>query len=250
MAPMALAVSIMPGTYILGDHPGGDLNPPSYGLRIDQLLGEGTGMYTFSFSAAGSHVELVYNDVANTIQISGLVYGGRVSGSSYVGTPQYYSVDFLYDTNVGTCASGAAGAVDVCASTNGGSGVGSNRGTLTAQGTDINNLVDGTLYNLADYTAAPFTPVTFQFGDEDGAGHRGYNGLSGWGWLATEYTFTRRWGSGTYTKFKHYGAQDWLFTATKEPDTPPDSEVPEPGTVVLLGSALAAFAWKRRQNRR
>lgn len=236
-APVCLAVPIMPGTYVLDNHPDGNAAPPLYGLRLDNLNGRDTGVYTFSFDPNdGANVELVYDDVAQEIRIRGLVFGGEVQNNAYV-NPQFYQVDFTYDAGLSTSCGDSGTLDDICVNSPNGSGnIGNNRGTITEQGTDINNLQDGLEYQLADYTSGSHTPLTFQFGDDNGM-HRGHDGISGWGWLAV------KWPNG---RWKHRGAVDWLFTATKVPDNP-NPDIPEPGTMILLGSALAGLWYHRRK---
>lgn len=90
--------------FVLHDHPNGVINPPTYGLRLDDLLA--TGEYTFSFDyvdvSGNAAVTLEYDDVAGTIHIYGRVYGGKDTGSGWGDATQrgWADIDFLYTANV------------------------------------------------------------------------------------------------------------------------------------------------------
>ena len=89
---------------------------------------------------------------------------------------------------------------------------------------------DNTDFYLFDYSGKHNS--TFRFGDTDtGLGHRGSPGLSGWGWV--NHNFENQ-----YTDV-HHNASDWLFTA---------QAVPEPSTLILLGTGLAAMGLRRRRH--
>lgn len=89
--------------FILHDHPTGDLVPPTYGLRIDDLIWGGS--YTFSFDYADmtgtASVMLTYDDVAGTVRITGRAYGGQDLGTSWKPDQQgWIDIDFLYSVGV------------------------------------------------------------------------------------------------------------------------------------------------------
>ncbi|MCA9243143.1 MAG: PEP-CTERM sorting domain-containing protein [Phycisphaerales bacterium] len=202
---------ITPGVYTLHNHPDGNINPPPYGLRLDELYDVSGGLdsFSFDFDHASSSMTMVYNDAAGTIHISGTSYGGRDIGAGYAADAYQgvYTIDFLYDIGV----QGVAGDDDVEVD----AATGSNFGTIM---TPL-----GDTFSLNDVSAGA---NTFRFGDEDNdLGHRGFSGISGWGWLAIDGT-----------RFSQ-GADDWLFTAEL---------VPEPSSFALIGLAFAGLIRRRR----
>jgi hypothetical protein len=85
-------------------------------------------------------------------------------------------------------------------------------------------------YELEDQSTdnAP-TSLSFQLGDESGGGHRGFSGISGWGWV--------NHGSSCISQHcDHVYASDWLFTAELKP-------VPLPAAAWLFASALGVFGY-------
>ncbi|MCB9852854.1 MAG: hypothetical protein H6819_07140 [Phycisphaerales bacterium] len=101
---VASAASITPGTYRLHNHPDGDVNPPPYGIRLDELynISPGNDVFTLDFDDAQSNVTLVY-DGASTITISGVAYGGIDGGATYLNDNHLglYQIDFVYNIGVG-----------------------------------------------------------------------------------------------------------------------------------------------------
>jgi hypothetical protein len=89
--------------YQLTDHPNGAVVPPTYGLRIDNLIG--TGVFTFSFEyidmTGSSNMMLTYDDVSGEIHIYGRAYGGKDIGAGWDATLQgWIDVDFTYRDDV------------------------------------------------------------------------------------------------------------------------------------------------------
>ncbi len=91
--------------FICHDHPDGVRVPPTYGLRIDDLVG--SGAFTFSFDyfdgtgAAG--VTLTWDDVTGQIHIFGRAYGGLDTGSAWADTLKgWIDIDFYYRDFVST----------------------------------------------------------------------------------------------------------------------------------------------------
>jgi hypothetical protein len=90
-------------TFQCHDHPHGDLVPPTYGLRIDDLLGEGE--YTFSFDYSDgvetARVLLTHDSGLNQIHITGRAYGGQVVDGALSPTAQgWIDIDFSYTNAV------------------------------------------------------------------------------------------------------------------------------------------------------
>ncbi len=211
----AEAVTILPGLYKLHNHPDGAVDPPPYGMRLDEIynVSGGLDIFTFDFDHPDSAMTLVYDDVNQTITIDGVAYGGRDIGGSYAndGYLGTYDIHFVYDMNVGV----VPGDDDLwCTSPN-----------HTNTGTILTPLNDS--FNLSDVSSGSYT---FRFGDENNdLGHRGFDGISGWGWLALNGT--------RYSQ----GADDWLFTA--------EYIIPEPSAIAFLAIGLVAMNIHRLRKR-
>jgi hypothetical protein len=215
----ALAASATPiatGLYQLRNHPDGNQNPPLYGLRLDELV-NATGnhdVFTFDFNHASSNMQMTYN--GSTIHIFGQAYGGRDIGSGYANDIHrgIYLIDFTYSIGVAN----VPGDDDVYVNP----GNSYNYGSIQRPNGSTVLLRDGHYGN---------GQPDFRLGDEDNdAGHRGFAGISGWGWL-----FTNTGPNGSYV---NHASDDWLFTANL---------VPTPGSAALLG--LGALAAGRRNRR-
>ncbi len=203
------------GTYRLGNHPDGNQSPPLYGLRLDEIYNATSNhdVFTFNFDHALSNMRLDYN--GTSIHIYGTAFGGRDIGTEYANDIYrgVYTIDFTYTWGVGM----APGDDDVMVDP----GYHYNYGTIQTPIGDTIGLRDGH-YS----TGQP----DFRLGNEDNdAGHRGYPGISGWGWL-----FTSTGAGGAYV---NYTSNDWLFTATL---------VPTPGAAALMGLGALAVGRRRR----
>ncbi len=218
-ASQAPAAAILPGTYQLHNHPDGNARPPLYGLRLDELYNV-TGsndIFTFDFDHASSSMTMVYNNVAGTIHISGITFGGRDTGTSYANDAYrgLYSVDFLYNVGVGP----VPGDDDVWV-VNAANNI--NKGSITPL--TAGHPQQNTATILGDVRNG--SGMSFRLGDENNdLGHRGYNGISGWGWLSVNGN-------------NHAGsANDFLFTAVL---------IPEPTTLALAAFGLVGLIRRRR----
>lgn len=202
------------GTYHLSNHPDGNQNPPAYGMRLDELF-NATGnhdVFTFDFNHAQSNMNLDYN--ASGIWIHGVAFGGRDTGTSYANDVYrgVYTISFFYSWGVGH----APGDDDVMVDP----GLHYNYGSITSPGGTVIALRDGHYGN---------GQPDFRLGNEDNdQGHRGFNGISGWGWLFFNN------GSG----FINHESDDWLFTANL---------VPTPGAAALMGMGAVAGLRRRRR---
>ncbi len=207
----AFAADIVSGTYQLHNHPDGNAVPPPYGLRLDELY-DATGghdIFTFDFDHPSSDVKLDYDYDAQTIAIYGHAYGGRDSGGGYFADPYLgvYEFSFLYDVGVGP----VPGDDDVWADALSGSNLGS---------------IESPTGDIFELSCKSNGEYNFRLGDEnDDNGHRGFDGISGWGWLMVD-------------GIDGPGDQDWLFTAEL---------IPEPSSLMLL--ALGAGLLRRRSAR-
>jgi hypothetical protein len=202
------AAVISQGMYTLGNHPDGAAQPPRYGMRLDELY-NATGnhdIYTFDFDHPQSHMELWY--IGNTIRIWGVAWGGRDVGSTYAVEPStgLYTIDFTY--NVGVAQ--VPGDDDLWCTAPSNSNFGFIQGPV------------GPAITLSDERLG--FGYTFRLGNEDNdLGHRGFNGISGWGWMNHP------------AGAPHIASSDWLFKI-----------VPAPGSAALLGLGVLTLARRRR----
>lgn len=204
--------------YDLHNHPDGSASTPSYGLRLDELYDATSGhdIYTFDFDAPLSVMRMDVDLAGGTIRIFGVSVGGRDIGSSYADDQFHalYSIDMLYQIGVEQVAGDDDIHVDAANY--------SNWGTILPVGSP-NNAIP-----LTDFRGD--FGYSLRIGDEaDDAGHRGYEGISGWGWL--------NHGS---DPSHHTDSSDWLFTAERS--------VPTPGAAALaaLGMGMLGLTRKRR----
>lgn len=218
--------SAMAGTvtkFKLFDHPDGSDNPPPYGLRMDGIFGDGATT-TFSFDTAEG-VVLTVTDTTDqvggsiTINISGVVFGGRDIGSSYdlahAGTGKY-ALNYTYSFNVVT--EGTGWRVDPQHVNNGGS--------LNA--IDVNGDEANFQFNIFE---EPATGNPFKFLQDDhrlaGESEAGQGFWVGRGW----HTYVQ--GQGVA------GTQDFLFIGTMM--------VPLPTPMALSAAGLLTVALVRRR---
>ncbi len=181
----ASAGGLVIAEFQLGDHPNGNLNPPPYGLRLDNILGAGAS--TLSIGFHNDTVLTVYDDNGDlSINISGTLYGGQLDGMGGYVSATSYAVDFTYSASVS--ASGAGWVVNGIDA--------ANSGTIT-------NLDDNSVITL--YTTG--MPDTFVFLPDDHRLDTDANDWVGRGWLTDQSNGSDPLG----------GTRDWLFTATEIP---------------------------------
>ncbi len=216
IASAAHAGVIPDGRYLLGSHPDGGANPPPYGLRLDGLDGNVNSIFTFDFdyvdgtTGQTAMMQLSLDQAAGEIRIWGSAYGGREAGSVYDnvanGAVGWWDIDFTYNMNVTSFGTGDGYNLDDAYVS---APAASNSGSISRAfaSTTMNQS-----YALTDYETNG--GLSFRFGDDSRApGHRGYDGISGWGWLNHDGV-----------PGQHIAASDWLFTAEL---------VPVPGALVL-----------------
>ncbi len=212
LATSASAVGLAPGVYRLANHPDGSQNPPPYGARFDELYNAtgGHDIFTMDFEHPSSFVTLTYTGAS--ITISGVSWGGRDVGGTYAADiyQGLYTLNFTYALGV----SGVPGDDDIWVDTTNHV----NTGTITSPFADVHNLVDER--GSFDYS--------FRLGDEDNdAGHRGFNGISGWGWMS----YVTATGG-----IQHVTATDWIFTVI----------IPTPASAMAFGAAGLVALRRRR----
>ncbi len=194
-------------TFQCHDHPKGDMAPPTYGLRIDDLLGEGE--YTFSFDYADqtetARVLMTYDKTLHQIHIAGRAYGGKVeSGAWSPSSRGWIDIDFTYTRSINVYDNCAHDAGDDLYVT-GASAV--NTGTFTLDGWGGN-----ASFSFID--RANENGCTFSFdNDWDSKG------------VAEIANDPNIWSASGWLQPSTSGSRDWLFTA-KRYFTPTDCAVP------------------------
>jgi hypothetical protein len=197
---VAMGLAVVPNTahatlhmYMLTNHPNGSEVPPAYGLRLDDLVGEGE--FTFSFEhidgTGSAMMTLTYDDVLGEIRIYGRAYGGKDTGTGWDATLQgWVDIDFTYSDNV-FIADDCAGALGNDLYVSGESA--NNNGTVTLDGWGGDAVFD--FEGKADGSGCSFIFDN----DTDSKGNSSIaNDLtlfSGSGWLKPPTS----------------GARDWLF---------------------------------------
>jgi len=207
-APVS-ADTILPGLYRLQNHPDANQTPPSYGARFDELYNATSDhdVFTLDFDDIQSAAFLTVNAGLNQIRIFGQAFGGRDIGNDYAN--DIYRGIYLFDFTYTFSVENTPGDDDLWVK----DASLSNAGTLTAPAS-----AGGTIFNLTDQKMGDYS---FRFGDEDNdAGHRNFDGLSGWGWLNYLTQDGPR---------DHVASTDWIFTASYI--------IPTPGALALFGTA-------------
>jgi len=215
----------------LADHPDGAVEPPTYGLRLDELIDvtDNHDKFTFSFDSthdASVSMFLDYDDnnsaldlTDDTIHIFGKAYGGWDTGTDWDATLQgLVDIDFTYTANI---VEGLDGSGDDRLKVNPESS--SNTGTIELLGWG-GDLVSP----LVDEDGGK--GFSFKFSNfEDSKGNTSISGdpdiYAGWGWV-------------NHSGDPHIAASDWLFIGTK---------VPEPMSLLLMGMGLLGIGFAGRR---
>ena len=210
------------------NHPDGNARMPTYGLRIDNLYG-GAAPFTFDFDCDDCGVTMEFDGVS--IHIEGDAFGGEHDG---LGGRKDDDFDGMYHVNVTyvpptIVEDDGDGLQDIGILGETGGMI----GTLEFKGTPAPG--EATMWELMDKSGS--NPFSLRIGDEDDdAGHRGFDGISGWGWLKFRE-------AGSDDPFMDVpGPQDFLFIARRRP-------VPTPGTALLLTLGLFGLASSSRRRR-
>ncbi len=191
------------GIFPLANHPDGNAAPPLYGFRLDGLDGVSGHRFTFDFEGPGANMIMDFEGVDGILRIFGTAFGGRIENHAYV-DPQLWEIDFLYTKMI---LDGGRLVSDPTSATNIGTII---PGAVSPSG---GGSTAGAPIDLIDY----FGTHPFTFALEEN--HRGFDGVSGFGWLNHS-------GAGLDN---HVASSDWLFTV-----------IPEPRTDALLLVGLAA----------
>ncbi len=220
--------AIAVGTYKLANHPDGGAASPYYGLRLDGLIGgNSSDTFTFDFDDASSDMKLDYD--GSSIRIYGTAFGGRDIGSSYaIGSTAIWTIDFTY--SVGVSQPGGEGGLDDVTVTGTGGTCCNNFGSISSS--------FGT-WGLTDQSNRK--GLFFQMGDEGGVGHRGYDGISGWGWMNHYWTGSLNPDDNNTDPARHLYSSDWLFTMEKV------AVIPEPSVWLLFALGLAGLTFVRKK---
>jgi hypothetical protein len=128
--------------FLLQDHPRGNVAPPAYGLRFDNLFSAlgGDGITSFSFNEHDDTIMTVTTDGPSiTINISGTVRGGQDTGLGYGFGMGDYALNFNYTANVEQSGTGWVVNGQTTA----------NSGSLTALG-DNNGVAAGSVFDFTD----------------------------------------------------------------------------------------------------
>ncbi|MFK7759662.1 MAG: PEP-CTERM sorting domain-containing protein [Phycisphaerales bacterium] len=203
----ASAGGLVIAQYELSDHPDANLNPPPYGMRLDNVIGAGAATLSFDFHG-DSLLTVTDNGGDLSINISGTMFGGVVDGMGGYVSATSYAVDFNYGALVNNFGGGwAVNGVDAA-----------NTGTVT--NLDTNEVFTLNTTTIGDGTAFAFLPDGHRLDGDDST-------FVGRGWMTEETDGTDPLG----------GTRDWIFTATK---------VPAPSSVALLGLGGLVATRRRR----
>jgi len=193
---MPASMFLRDGLYLLRNHPDGNNAPPFYGLRLDKLFGDKTPI-TFDFNHVQSNMRMRIEDSGQTVVIYGTTWGGHDVGGTYADAG-LWNVSFTLDNKMSVWG----GDDDLVAQ---GGDAELSTGTITPLYTTA-DFTSGHVYSLSDKESGGYS---FRLGNRsDDLGHRGFDGISGWGWLNHD-------GDGALS---HKSVSDFLFTAFPIPD--------------------------------
>ncbi len=211
------------GLYDLGNHPDGNARTPTYGARLDNLF-PGSDPFTFDFECADCGMFMNYSGSA--IRIFGTAFGGEHDGSGGRKNNLFdglYKFDVTYDMADVVEKNGDgddSGLQDVGRPGETGDQIGTLEFMSTTGGDPFPSV---TMWDLMDKKGGYVNSLRVGNEDDD-SGHRGFVGISGWGWLKVRETGS----GGDFVDADGY--QDWLFTGRRS------SRVPEPGSTALSRS--------------
>jgi hypothetical protein len=216
------------GQYVLRNHPDGELAPPRYGLRLDQLDGNSSSRYTFDFDDSRSRMLMDLDLNTGIIRIHGTAWGGQDVGGAYASTSSgrvgLWQIDFTYKANVTTRPDGTI----LVSRPN----PQQNKGWIQPLfSSNVSRFRNSPKIPLVDYASNSNSPSFLLQ-----TGYRGFSGVSGAGWM--------RHSNNSY----YCNASDWLFTI-HQPVTPPPPPPPIPSpTALSLGMlGLAGVSGLRRR---
>ncbi len=185
LALTATAASADVYEFAMFNHPDGNAAPPFYGLRVDNMFGNGR-INTFSIDHVGDSLLTVNEDGEDiSIHMEGTLFGGGDGGDAHV-NPELYTYSFDYTDGVEKTSQGwqVVGTPDI------------NGGTLT-------RVSDGAEFSFT--TKANGDDVAFIF---EADGHRISGDSDSWvgrGWVMSE------------GNPRSSSTQDWLFRAEVVP---------------------------------
>ena len=207
---------LVDGTYRLFNHPDGGNRPPNYGMRLDGLDGNNTHIYTFDFEDAQSDMRMSVDMANSRVRIFGRAWGGYDVGTSYqnpaLGRAGLWQFDFTYRANVSVRPDGEI--IAYMSPMNNGY-------VQPLFSSSVPRFAGNPQIALVDYNSVPQPSFHLDFG------HRGFAGVSGWGWV-------------NHSGGPHVYASDWLFTVGAEPIPSPTA-----ASLGMLGLTLVG-ALRRR----
>ncbi len=231
------AAILAPDLYRMHNHPAAQADPPPYGLRLDELVDATPNHDIFTWDFDYEEGPMGFNSLAlisilelpnypnyYRLDLTGSVYGGLTDGDDYANDPNLvgeWTFEFTFIVGVQQAFADDDLVVDPDAPT---PPMRSNGGWIEGPGPG------GTRYLLGDVKDGEYS---FRLGDENnGQGHQGHDGVSGWGWLE----------HGIAEPLQGVALSDWIFTVETTP-------FPSPGAVTLLACPALCALRRRRAAR-